>query len=356
MFVGLILVALIPVLYGAYLLFQPEPPSLTSVEPARIQSGQTQVLTVRGNNLRPYMRVSFDAHQGKSFLFADSTRAVVELEAVPPGVYDVILYDHAQERFRIPKGLEVVALPRPQTSLDLVGRFTAIAENIIPQLKPDVALAGLGTILQVGAREASVTRTQVGPNQALNVPSTSAFNVPAVIRATCTLVIRAGVAICMTSETGLTRDNLLTVNIGNSTALFQIDQVRAAAPGTLLDVRVRLAGDHSVLALLRQGDVDQPRSNPFATGASIARLGAITPPRASVVVSSMLSPQGDGPAVLAGDISTVDALLRISADRSENGWSYQGQTLKAGRVLALHAPGYEVSGTILGVVEARPAK
>jgi len=110
--IAFLVFGLVPLLFAAYLLFRPMPAGLTSIEPAQIQAGSSVDLTIRGNHLRPFMRVSFDAHQAGGFLFADPSRAVVPVSAMPPGVYDVILYDHAQERARLPKALEVLANPR----------------------------------------------------------------------------------------------------------------------------------------------------------------------------------------------------------------------------------------------------
>lgn len=350
--IALLLLGLIPLLYGAFLLFRPAVPSLTSVEPAQITFGENVSVTLRGNNLRPYMRVSFNDQQGKSFLFADSTKAVVEVSNIPPGVYDVILYDYAQERARIAKGFAVIAVPRPQAELDVIGTFTAVGEQVAAQLKPEVELAGLGRILRIGTREPSITRTRVGVDELVNVASNTAFNIPAVIRANCTLVIRGGLASCVALDNTLARDVVLTVALANTRTFFQIDQVRAAIPGPTLNVRVRFVGDRAVVALLKVGDVDLPRSNPFATGAAITRRGEVVRSSASVVVSTLMRPQGDVSAVSASDIATVDAVLRLSADRTPDGWSYHGQAVKPGRVLTFHAPGYEVTGTIQSAEES----
>lgn len=350
--IAFLLLGLIPLLYGAFLLFRPAVPSLTSVEPSQVTFGEIVNVTVRGNHLRPYMRVSFNDQQGKSFLFADSTKAVVEVSNLPPGIYDVILYDYAQERARIAKGFAVIALPRPQAELDVIGTFTAVNDQVASQLKSDVELTGLGRILRVGTREPSVTRTRVGEDELVNVASGAGFNVPAVIRANCTLIVRGGLASCVALETTLVRDVILTVAVANIRTFFQIDQVRAAATGPTLNVRVRFAGDRAVVALLKVGDVDVPRSNPFATGAAITRVGGVVRSSASVVVSTMMRPQGDVSFVSAGDIATVDAVLRLSADRTPDGWSYHGQPVKPGRVLVFHAPGYEVTGTIQSAEES----
>ena len=76
---GVLLLVLIPMLYGGYLLFRTAPPSLTSIEPAQIIERTDTDFIVHGNNLRPYMRVSFNEHQGTNFLFDDATKARVPM-------------------------------------------------------------------------------------------------------------------------------------------------------------------------------------------------------------------------------------------------------------------------------------
>src|SRR5262245_26475905 len=119
--IGVVLLGAIPLLYSGYLLFRPQSASLVAIEPPRIQAPGDVDVTVVGSNFRPYMRVSFDDHQGRSFLFADTTKAVVRVNDIPPGVYDVILYDNAQERARLPKAFTVMAPAQAQTQVDLIG-------------------------------------------------------------------------------------------------------------------------------------------------------------------------------------------------------------------------------------------
>src|ERR1051325_4863719 len=107
------------------------------------------------------MRVSFGSEQGTTFLFEDATKAVVPMRALPPGTYDVILYDQAQERARIAKGLEVVALPRPEVQLDLIGSFTAVPETTAAQLKQGMRIENFGEIVRLGKPVPATTRTML---------------------------------------------------------------------------------------------------------------------------------------------------------------------------------------------------
>jgi hypothetical protein len=346
--VGVLLLFLIPLLYGGYLLFRESTASLTAVEPQRITADEAVQVTIRGTGLRPYMRVSLNERQGQNFLFADVTKAAIDLPPLAAGVYDVILYDQARELARIPNGVEVVARPRPQTSLDVIGSFTAVPSDAAPKIQPDLSIQDVGHVVRVGTPEPSLTRTMVGLAELINVPSASALNIPAVIRANCTLMMRGGIATCVANQSSLMRDTVMTLTTPAGAFVFQVDQVRNTATPTPLELRVRFAGERAVIDMMTSGDIDMPRRNPFAGGATIARLGVVSRAAASVVVSTLVSPQlGEAPAVLAGDVAMVDAVLRATGERSPDGWSYSGQVLKAGRPLMFHGEGYEVSGTIL---------
>src|SRR3954465_12181904 len=62
--VVLLLIAIVPVGYGAYLLFRAPVPRLTDLAPNTFAQGPNLQTAVHGENLRPYMRVSFGDKQG----------------------------------------------------------------------------------------------------------------------------------------------------------------------------------------------------------------------------------------------------------------------------------------------------
>src|SRR5690348_11621604 len=102
-----LLLGLIPLGYAAVVLFKDRPPRLVKVEPTQIQQAETFTLKVTGENFRPYMRLSIGTQQGREFLFKSTEQAEVPFISVPPGTYDVILYDQAQERFRLPNAITI---------------------------------------------------------------------------------------------------------------------------------------------------------------------------------------------------------------------------------------------------------
>ena len=346
--IGVVLLGLIPLLYGAYLLFRPSMASLTSIEPARIFAGDGEI-TVRGNNLRPYMRVSFGSKQGATYLFEDPTKAVVQVAGLAAGVYDVILYDQAQERARIPNALEVVALPRPEVQLDVIGSFTGVPDVLVQQLKPGVRLDGLGELLRLGTAVPAATRTLLGPGLLLDIPSTGMFNVPAVVRSPCTLVQRNSVVNCMTAaDSALMEDVVLRTAVPAGSVFFQVDQLRTGAPETMITARVRFAGDRPVLDRMHEGDRDVRRQNEFAASAAIASMSA---PRAAGTSVGVAIPSGPGMfhPYVATEIAFRDAVLRLPAQKVNGGWNYAARTLLLGGVLTFSGPGYQLPATILSI-------
>ena len=348
--VGMVLLLLIPMLYAGYLLFRPTPSALTSVEPSRIAAGTAADITVTGTNLRPYMRVSFNEHQGGGFLFADSTKAVVGASGLPAGVYDVILYDQAQERARLPRGLEVVAPPSRGTQLDLIGSFTGVTEPQLKQLTAGLKLSGVGTLLSVGKPAPSASRIMIATGLLIDVTSTNAFNLAAVIRADCELVQRSGALSCVVLGTPLFDDVVLkTLQPAAGELLFQIDQVRTPVETVPALLRVRLGGDRSALERMRVGDRDLRRQNEFAAAGSVTTLDGIRNATPSISIAMVPPPPAVGTPHVLADLAFRDVSLDIPAQRVGDEWHYAGRRLTVGGPMAFHGPGYELRGTVLSI-------
>ena len=81
-------------------------------------------MSVKGENFRPYMRVSFNSVQGNSFIFRNAGEAVIDLNAMPPGVYDVVLYDTPRSGRACRKPSRSCRRPAARTrSVVVVGNF-----------------------------------------------------------------------------------------------------------------------------------------------------------------------------------------------------------------------------------------
>src|SRR5882724_6728862 len=127
---------LIPVAFGAYLLFRTPAPSLTVINPATLYQGPNLRVEVQGENLRPFMRVSFNDQQGRSYAINSTRGAMVELPDLGSGTYDVVLYDHMQEVSRLKRALTILPLAPVQTvEIEVAGAFKGLSVDRIRTLK-----------------------------------------------------------------------------------------------------------------------------------------------------------------------------------------------------------------------------
>src|SRR4029453_7346158 len=191
---GLIALALIPLAYGAYGLFRTPLPRLLAIEPARLVTAPDLRVHIRGENLRPFMRVSFNDVQGNSFIFRNIGEAVVELNPMPPGVYDVVLYDNAQERSRLVKAFTLEPPPLPSSEVMLVGTLGNLTADRAATIKAGMTVDGIGEIVQVSEALPEVTRVFAGP--ILEIPIAKAVLLPVVMRAACKVQAPEGVPQC----------------------------------------------------------------------------------------------------------------------------------------------------------------
>ena len=132
--VAVVILGLIPIAYGAYLLFRTPPPTLASVSPVRLFEGHNQRVEIEGTNLRPFMRASFNTIPARSFLIGSTKYALVDVPDLAPGTYDVVLYDYMQEVDRLPKALTVVPMVT-DVELEVVGAFKSPPDGLAAHLK-----------------------------------------------------------------------------------------------------------------------------------------------------------------------------------------------------------------------------
>jgi len=283
-FVDVVVVVLIlavgPLGYAAFKLFRSPDPRIVSIEPAEVVEGPNQRVVIRGTNLRPYMRLSFNNLQGRTFLFQDSTRAEVELNEMPPGKYDAVLYDFGQERHRLPQALTV----KPNSSLTptqdvvVVGRFIGLSEADSALVRKGMALPFPGELLDMAASRPSVPKVYFGAAP-IEVTSPAKLEVPAALKVACFVKLSGGLPECGRSDFTLRPMYVLTIPTSGSTALsFQVDQVRGIQPVQEVRARVRLIGPADTLRAAARGDVEvEPQWNPFSLGARIESIDPAAP-------------------------------------------------------------------------------
>ena len=110
------LVGLIPLIYGAFLLFRTPDPQLQSVTPSQLVLEETRSIRIIGANLRTNLRVRIGTANTEAFLVESQTAAEVRLPAgLLAGTYDVVLFDEAFELDRLANALTID--PNPEMTI-----------------------------------------------------------------------------------------------------------------------------------------------------------------------------------------------------------------------------------------------
>ncbi len=227
--VGLAIVAAVPIGYAAYALWRPPAPQLSQVLPHTLVQAANSQVEIRGERLRPYMRLSFDDQQGLAFYFVSSNVAVVPMPPLKPGVYDVILYDYSREVARLPKALTVEAPPPLSVTVAATGAFVNIAESIVPLITPGLAIGGDGSVRSVAAPVPAVARIETGTGAPITLPVSRGIELPASVDLTCRLDVTAdGTQRCLIGEGVLTTGAVITLPVFSGLR-FRVDTLDASS-------------------------------------------------------------------------------------------------------------------------------
>lgn len=320
--VAVAIVVLVPFGYASYLLFRTPLPTLERIEPDTLTYAPNMRITIHGANLRPYMRISADSFQGRDFLFSDTTEAQVDLSGVPPGVYDVVLYDYAQERGRLPKALTIQPSALPDARLIAVGMFGNLAPEQASRIAAGMTVDGVGDVVAVGRPVPQVTRVFARPGT-VEIPVKGAVMVPATMRMACYVRSSRGEPECVGGGVSLQPATLLFLETPLGTLPFQIDQVMGDRSLEPVNVTVRLSGNPNVLTHVQPGDIDLGEtSNELSAGGTVVRAGP-----------------------LVG--SSRDVQLTLQAQKGSVGWTYRAVPLRLGAGFLLRTSAYELSGAVI---------
>jgi hypothetical protein len=333
-FVGM----LIPLAYASYLLFRSPPATLTKVEPDSMVIAPNARVRIEGANLRPFMRVSFNDEQGRTFLIGSTTSAEVDLPDLKPGVYDVVLYDYAQELSRLPQAFTVLP-PTPAATAALVvsGFFIGLAKTDLSGLQVDTRFPGetgdAAQIVAMGTPQVATARIR-NAGTAVQIALDGQMQVPATVRLTCWLENNAdGSLRCVTKGRNqpaiVAPDSILNFKSPSSDAWlnFQVLEVFPATKPTFSTVRVRATTTWpGVLAQAKPGDRD-----------------VAGPLFADAWVGTIVSRDG------------MDFTLRLPVQRGSEGWQYRSHPLKAGRSMRFETQAYVLDAVVLEFSEPTQA-
>jgi len=330
-FVFLLVVVMIPVAYAAYALFRAPAAKLTGVEPKQLSMAPNARVRIIGRNLRPYMRVSFNTQQGRTFMIGSTESAEVDLPELEPGTYDLTLYDYAQEVDRLPRALTILPrVPAPTVTLAVHGVFIGLTEAQAASLTAGTKFAQdkrvSATVLAVGTMRAGAMQMRTG-DTSVGISLPGVYDVPAALQLECSLENTGdGSLRCMYGSprpASVATDSVLPMPIAGGPLNFQVSDVQPTGTPTYLRVRVHTAIAPDILAKMRVGDADL--QVPDYAGAWIGRVESA---------------------------SGSDIVLRLPAQQFSNGWKYRNQWLKVNGGFRFETPSSVINGTVVDLAPA----
>jgi hypothetical protein len=332
-FAAVFVFVLIPIAYGAYILFRTPPATLTAVRPNSVYQGPNQHVTVEGINLRPFLRIAFGTTQALTFAVDSTTSAHVDLPDLLPGAYDVVLYDFRDEVARLPKAFTVLA---PATvsfmTMDVTGSFKNLTTEAAQKIQAGQTFkmpTDSVSVLRAAPPVPSTFRMIVGTTP-ITVGVNGQVEVPATIRINCySDVLPDGSIRCMTTgpqhSAPVAPDSLLTLPGPQGWATFQVSSVALPFDAPTVEVRAIFSTTPEIAAMVKPGDADAD------------------------VVSYRNEARGRIVVVNRSAGGAVDATLHVPAVQTAAGWVYHSQPLKAGLPFRFETSGYAIVGTAQAV-------
>ena len=365
--VGAFCLLLLPLAYGAFMLFRTPPPAIDSVTPATVEVGSKARVTVTGSGLRPFLVANVGA-QRADFYVASQSKAEVAVPDLPVGTYDLYLSDDSLLVATAKGAITIVAPPPPPTmAVQVSGMFTGISESVAKSLTAGARFpAGGEPAVEVMAVRPAVPLIMRLPTATgtLDQPMPGMVRMPAVLRIRCA---PAGNA-CKVGDVAVAAGATITAPVG-AAAAFHILDVSSADRSPLFDaseftqtleIDARFMTSPETLSLLSAGATDQDRQI-FARDPAGAPAVLRSFRRAGNVEgrSSVDWVGGDvktAPNVLnvPRPLAAVDATLVVPVWRTPEGWQYKGVGIKVGGPLTFEGPMYTLRGWILGVRGTKP--
>jgi hypothetical protein len=357
--IGLAVLVLLPLAYGAFLLFRPATPTITSVERVLLSNVEERTaggvslggkLKVLGTGLRPNMRASIGDRRAMAFVFETPTSADVIFGAdVPPGTYDLVLFDGIQEIARASKAVTVAAGPmRPMARVRLVGAIVGLDEPRASALHVGATFPEGGPVeSEIAALDPPQKEVHLleQPGGAVEVPDPSRWQRPAAVLLSC----EANPAGCLLGNRLLGGAAHMVIDVPGSPDLkLRIDEVLPADAPRAASATVRFVGTSEAVDLVKRGDRDQGNPGLTERSASIVAVSSRTVTQGDIVTLAP-SPAGSVMAWAAERVAVIDASVRLSVDQGVDGWRYRTRLIKVGAPFVFDSGKYTIRGTVLSL-------
>ncbi|MGE3189127.1 MAG: DUF4330 family protein [Vicinamibacterales bacterium] len=139
---------LVPLAYASYVLFRMPPPVVSAVTPSMLPSSGPRIIHVTGDGFVPYLRAFFGKHdeplavagrnpaatQGAYLLETPVSADIRVPEELPPGDYDLYLFDETRQVAAYPSAFTVPEPSIEDHTYEVLVRFI-ISPEIVPLLQ-----------------------------------------------------------------------------------------------------------------------------------------------------------------------------------------------------------------------------
>jgi len=365
--IGLLVVALIPVAYVAFLLFRTAKPVITSVEPAQLTyieeraSAGTQVsgkLKVRGRGLQPVLRATIDSQAAIAFVFETPESADVLFGEVPEGEHDLILYDGVQEVARAHKAVTIPAKAStsPTARMRVVGMLINLDEPTARSLRPGQRFPASGRpeaeLVALGDPGPDLRRVSEAKGT-VHVLVDGRWQRPAAFVMSCDAAVPEE---CRVNGITLGFANRVMPVPGTAPPLtIKIDEVVPAAPPLMADARVRFVAHAEAADLLKIGDVDEGALAVDGRGAVVVAIASRQIVAGETSVQAPVDTTQSQALIRGADrVALIDATLRMGVDPARVGFHYRTRPIAAGTALTFTTGRYVIKGTVLAVSVRSP--
>ena len=350
--VGFVILGLIPLAYGAFLLFRVPRPNITSITPAQVVEYQAASVQIAGEDFRPFLLAKIGTHPADLLIQSPKSAEIKVPANVPAGAYDITLLDQGQVLTVKPGALTVVPASALRLDLQAVGAFVGLNADdagligLKSTFQPPAAAAPIAEILALRPPEPGRSRVKIGPN-VFATGTLPDLRVPAIIRLHCTVLNGE----CRVADTVAAQNATITLpwvappskdHAGRPEAgqvKFLIDQLfpagmRAAFPA-VASVRVRFVAAPTILNVIKTGDVD---------------LGGVVTDTDRAVLTEL----GTDRQTVTSSIGTQPAMaftgtVRVPVVFTPSGWSYNDRPLKVGGSFTFETASGAMSGWVLDI-------
>jgi hypothetical protein len=357
--IGAFVVLLIPLAYGAVLLFRPAAPRIISVEPAPLTFTEDRAalgselagkVKIRGEALRPVLRAEIGGQDALAYIFEDPATADVLFGNLPSGQHDLVLFDGVTEVARAPKAITIPEKPRAALArVRVVGTLLDLTDTAVREPKVGAKYPSDTDVRMeiVALGEPEPARTLV--NSASEVGIAGRWQRSVVLQVGCQMPVSRPRE-CVADGVIVTPGYVLPISgtAGRLRLFMELVLPDGDAHGVVL--RARFMAYPGLIDLLKVGDRDRPHWAIDGRGAVIAELRGRRSMSGEVAVGLLQEGFAPTAEVKATDqVAAVDATLRLGLDQSRTGWRYRSDLLRVGGPITFTTPTYTVRGVILSM-------